>query len=901
MPTRREVNVERRGARLAEYHALSVDDALAAVHSRAEGLSDTEARERLRRWGPNTLRATKARPAWKILLDQLRSVVVLLLAAAAAVSLVLGDMMDAAAIAAVLLLNTLLGFITEMRARRAMEALLLLEVPRATAIRSRVVREVDARELVPGDVIRLEPGQSTPADARIIDATDLRLSEAALTGESTPVDKFASAVPADTPLPDRRNMIYKGTTIVAGTGTAVIVATGMATELGRIGGLVAAIPEERTPLEKRLNTLGHRLVWVAVGVGGIVAALGVLQGDSLGTMIETGIALAIAAVPEGLPAVATIALAVGVRRMVRRNTLVRRLPSVETLGSVTVVCTDKTGTLTAGEMTATTLWLAGREIRITGAGYEADGAFVEGDHELAPRDDPGHRLALRIGALANRSEVTRNADGWTVRGDPTDAALLVAARKARLERERLLEEWPEVGEVPFSSERMLMATFNRSPDGALTAHVKGAPGRIIELSARELGSAGEQPLDNARRNRLLDANRELASRGLRVLALACGRVAQADAGALHDLTFVGLIGMIDAPAPGVKETIRTLRDAGIRTVMLTGDQKDTAEAIARDLGVLGPGEEVLDGRELGRMSAQALNDRIERVGAFSRVSPENKLDIVSAFQRNGEVAAMLGDGVNDAPALKKADIGVAMGLRGTDVAKEAAAVVLQDDRFPTIAAAVEEGRVIFDNIRKFVFYLFSCNLAEVLVLLGAGVAGLPLPLLPLQILWLNLVTDTFPALALAVEPGEPDVLSRPPRDPDQAILSSRFVRSIAFYAILITAATLAAFAVGLRTGTPERAITLSFLTLALAQAFHLGNARSPGHVIAPKRAVANRYALGAVVLVVALQLLALYYAPLASVLRVVPIGFRDWLIVLPLAAAPATIGQGLKLIAAHRR
>lgn len=695
-------------------------------------------------------------------------------------------------------------------------------------------------------------------------------------------------------------MIYKGTAVVAGTGTAVVVATGMATELGRIGGLVAGIQEEKTPLEDRLDALGRRLVWLALLAGTVIAALGALQGAPLDQMVETGIALAIAAVPEGLPAVATITLAVGVRRMARRNALVRRLPSVESLGSVTIVCADKTGTLTAGEMTATTLVIAGRHVRITGKGYAPEGAFLEGDRELAAVEDPGLRVALRIGALANRADIARGSNGWTARGDPTDAALLVAARKAGLVREHLLDAWPEAGEVPFSSERMLMATFNRGAEHGLIAHVKGAPGRIVELSGRELAPGGERRLDDVGRRRLLDSNRELASGGLRVLALAYGRVERPEEAALGDLTFVGLVGIIDPPAAGVKDTIRTLREAGIRTIMLTGDQRSTAEAVARELGVLAPDEEVLDGRELGRLAAEALAERVEHVGAFSRVSPEDKLGIVTAFQREGDNVSMLGDGVNDAPALKKADVGVAMGARGTDVAKEAAAVVLQDDRFPTIGAAVEEGRTIFDNIRKFVFYLFSCNLAEVLVLLGASVAGMPLPLLPLQILWLNLVTDTFPALALAVEPGDPDILRRPPRDPDEAILSGEFVRSVAFYGALITGATLAAFAVGLAANEPERATTLSFLTLALAQAFHLGNARSPGHVIARQRAFSNRYALGAVALVIVLQLLAVYYAPLARVLRVQPVALTDWLIVLPLALAPAIVGQGLKRVAPSR-
>ncbi len=831
-------------------------------------------------------------------MDQFRSVVVLLLIAAVGVALAIGDLLEAAAIGVVLAINTLLAFVTELRARRAMEALLRLETPRAVVLRNGRRLEIDARELVPGDVVQVEPGQLVPADARVLRATDLRTNEAPLTGESLPASKSVEPVPADTPLPERSNMLYKGTTAVAGTGQALVVRTGMDTELGRIGGLVAGIRAERTPLERRLDALGRRLGWLALAVGALVAVVGALQHLPLGRMIETGIALAIAAVPEGLPAVATIALAVGVRRMARRHALVRRLPSVETLGSVTVICTDKTGTLTAGEMTVTVLALDGRTITVTGAGYEPEGAFVEDGRTLSPVNDYPLRQALFIGMMAGHADVERGADGWLVRGDPTEAALLVAARKAGLSRQRALAEQPQVGEVPFSSERMLMATCHQSPNGEFVAYVKGAPRRVVELCGQMLTTHGEQRLDERGRERFAARNDDLAARGLRVLALACGRVSRAAEAALHNLTFVGFAGMIDPVAAGVKDTIRVFREAGIRTVMITGDQQLTAEAIARDLGILAPGNEVLDGRTLAHLSDVELAARVERVGAFSRVSPEDKLGIVTAYQRRGEIVAMLGDGVNDAAALKKADVGVAMGIRGTDIAKEAAAVVLLDDRFQTVGAAVEEGRVVFDNIRKFVFYLFSCNLAEVLSLLVAGVLGLPLALLPLQILWLNLVTDTFPALALAAEPAERGIMQRPPRDPQQEILSARFLGSIARYAGLITAVTLIAFAIGLHDTDPtsNRAVTMSFMTLALAQAFHLGNARSRTPVLAPRHAFANPYALGAVAIVVVLQVLAIYVSTLGRMLHTQPLEWKDWLIVVALGLTPALVGQTAKLL-----
>jgi Ca2+-transporting ATPase len=731
---------------------------------------------------------------------------------------------------------------------------------------------------------------------------DLRTVEATLTGESLPVAKTADPLLADTPLPERSNMLYQGSAVADGTARALVVATGAHTELGRIGELAASVRHDRTPLERRLDALGHRLVWLALGAGAVVSALAAFRGLPLGQMLETGIALAIAAVPEGLPAVATTALAVGVHRMARRQALIRRLPSAETLGSVTVICTDKTGTLTAGTMAVTVLSLGEREITIAGSGYEPVGTFLENGNELDAAGDACVRQALTIGVLANHAELVDAGSGVSVLGDPTEAALLVAGARAGLDRTRLLERHERVGEVPFSSTRMLMATFHES-DGDLAVYVKGAPGRVIDRCDRILSDDGETPLDDAGRERLLERNRELAARGLRVLALAHGRAKAAAETALVHLTFVGFAGLIDPPASGVNDTIRVFREAGIRTVMLTGDQQLTAQAVARDLGILGADEHVLDGRAIARLSELDLAAQVGHVAAFSRVDPETKLAIVNAFQQSGQIVAVLGDGVNDAPALRQADVGVAMGRRGTDVAKEAADVVLLDDRFGTIGAAVEQGRVIYDNIRKFVFYLFSCNLAEVLVLLLAALVGLPLPLLPLQILWLNIVTDTFPALSLAIEPAERGVMQRRPRDPDEAIFSAGFVRAIAWYALLITAVTLVGFSIGLQPGeavASPRATTMSFMTLALAQTFHLGNARSEEHVLAVRQIVANPVALGSVALVMFLQVLAVHFPPLVAVLRTAPLSARDWVVCLSLALVPAVVGQAARWVSPKR-
>ncbi|HET9947503.1 MAG TPA: HAD-IC family P-type ATPase [Longimicrobiales bacterium] len=876
------------------WHALPVEEVLARLATRPEGLDGREAAARLARHGPNRLAPAPPVPAWRILVRQLASLVVLLLFAAALVSLLLGDTLEAAAIAAVLAINTLIGFATELKARRAMEALLRFEVPVAKVIRDGELAQIPSDALVPGDVIAVAEGDRVPADARLIEAAELRTNEAPLTGESLPVDKRVDPVEdSDAPVADRASVLHSGTAVYVGRGRAVVVATGPDTELGRIGSLVASVQEGRTPLEVRLDALGRRLVWLTFGVAALVTVLGIVQGAPLGRMIETGLALAIAAVPEGLPAVATIALAVGLRRMARRNAIVRKLSAVEALGSTTVVCTDKTGTLTAGEMTVTVVVAPdGTRLRVTGVGYAAGGELLL---DGSPVDPSGRRwldALVRAAVLTSRASVA--PDGRAL-GDPTDAALTVLGRKAGRDAEELRRELPQVRELPFSSLRRSSASFHML-DGREVAFVKGAPATVLEACTRVATDRDDRPLDAAARERLREENERLAREGLRVLALAEG-----EGGALDELTFLGLVGILDPPAEGVPETVRAFRDAGIRTVLITGDQRATAEAVARALGTAAEGAATLDGRALARMSEEELARESARTAVYSRVSPRDKLRIVDALQARGEIVAMLGDGVNDAAALKKAEVGVAMGRRGTDVAKETADIVLRDDRFVTIAAAIEEGRVIFDNIRKFVFYLFSCNLAEVLVLLGASVGGLPIPLRPLQILWLNLVTDTFPALALAMEPAEPGIMKRPPRRPEAAILSAAFLRAILSYAVLITAATLAAFLWGLATGEAERAITIAFVTLALAQLFHLGNARSRDPVLRPARVVANPWALAALPLVLALQLTAVHWEPLATVLGTVPLDAGAWAVALALSAMPAVIGQAAHAAGRRRR
>jgi Ca2+-transporting ATPase len=883
---------------VTHWHALPPDDVLHRLASTPAGLTSAAAAERLARHGPNTLPPPRPFPWWRILLEQLRGTVPLLLLGAAAIAAASGDGLDATAIATVLALNVAIGFGTELPARRAIEALQALTAPRATVVRDGHARETDARDLVPGDVVILEAGMTVPADVRLLDSAELRAVEATLTGEPVPAAKHAgAAVTADAPLAERPTIAHHGTTIVAGHGRGVVVATGGATELGRIGRLVSGVAPTRTPLEQRLDRLGRRLAVAALVVAALVGVLQRLHGHAWHDVLQLAIALAVAAVPEGLPAVATITLALGVRRMARRRALVRRLPVVETLGSATVICTDKTGTLTTGEMTATRLWTPAAgdgDWHVTGAGYAPEGGVFRDGTRGDASASPALAALIRAAALATRAELHRRDGAWHATGDPTDVAMLALARKAGLDPTRGAAA-DEVGCVPFASERGYLATMHAEPAGTV-ASVKGAPVRVLERCATVATPDGERPLDDAARGAVLARNHAFGAHGLRVLAVATGPVTGTSDAHVRGLRLLGLVGLSDPPAPGVDETIRRFREAGLRTVLVTGDQHRTAVTIGRALGLVTTDDGELEGRTLERLDDAALTAAAARATIVSRVSPEAKLRLVRALRHSGEVVAMLGDGVNDAAALRQADIGVAMGRRGSDVARQAAGVVLQDDRFATIGAAVEEGRVIADNIRKFVFYLFSCNLAEILVFLGAALLGWAAPLLPLQILWLNLVTDTFPALALAVEPAEPDVMRRPPQPARAPILSAAATRAVIGYAAVIAAVALAAawWAGGAAAGPAGRAATLAFLTLSVAQILHLGNARSPTRVAAPGRAFSNRVAVAAAAVALALTAATVTWPALAGVLAVTSIRPLDWLVALGLGAVPALAGQALK-------
>lgn len=864
-----------------------------------DGLSAPQVEERRERFGSNELRRHETRSAWSILFEQFKSLIIGLLAAASAVAFLYGEILEGWAILAVIMINTAIGFFTELRAVRSMEALYELGRVSTRVRREGKVQEVDAEELVPGDVVLLEGGDVMVADLRLVESNKLQADESALTGESLPVGKDEEAVGADVPLAERRSMLYKGTALTRGSGEAVVVNTGMDTELGRISAMVEAAEEEATPLEQRLDRLGHKLVWVTLGIAAAVTVSGVVGGKELFLMIETGIALAVATIPEGLPIVATIVLARGMREMAERNALINRLSSVETLGATNVICTDKTGTLTENRMTLSRLALADGDVEIRAPEQEGDGpggigrgTFTSGGEELDPGGGPLYE-ALLMGALCNNASLGSEGPGDAT-GDPLEAALLVGAARAGLERDELLEGLPEEREEAFDPERNMMATFHRS-DGSYRVAVKGAPESVIEVCASELTSEGERELDEQGLERWRERNEELAAEGLRIIALARKEVEEADADPYRDLTLVGLACLLDPPRMDVRESIDRCQDAGIRVVMVTGDQALTARGIAQAVGLTDRDDpEVVEGRELSEADFEdpGTRERMLDVPIFARVNPSQKLDLIELHQRADRVVAMTGDGVNDAPALKKADIGIAMGQRGTQVAREAADMVLQDDAFSSIVAAVEQGRVIFGNIRRFVYYLLSCNVSEVMVVGLASVVGTVLPILPLQILFLNLVTDIFPALALGMGEGERGVMEREPRPPSEPILARRHWTGIAFYGTAFTAGVLGALALALLwLGLPrEQAITVSFLTLAFAQLWHVFNMRGSSSGPLRNEVTRNPYVWGALLLCIFLLVAAVFIPPLALVLHVENPGWNGWGLIGVMSLAPVAAG-----------
>lgn len=889
---------------LVEAYTLPANEVLERLQVSAEvGLELAAARKRRHQFGPNSLRKARPTSAVRILVDQFKSLIVALLVLAAALSLVFGHWTEGGAIVAVIVINSAIGFFTELRAVRSMEALRRLSVVTAKVRRGGTVKEIPARSLVPGDIVLLEGGDVVSADLRLIEASGLQCDESVLTGESLPIVKRTHPLGQEVALPDRTNMAYQGTAVTRGSAVAVVVATGVATELGQIASLVEEAKEAETPLEKRVDQLSRQLVWLTLGLVVIIAAVGIYTGKPPLLMIETAIALAVAAVPEGLPMVATLALARGMWRMARRNALIQRLSAVETLGAATVVMTDKTGTLTENRMTVVQITLPTCDVSVATAGPRDDPVFVSDGEPLDPAVDALMRPLLDVCVLCNNAALTAaeggRPDASSV-GDPMEAALLVLGAKAGIFREDLLKTSPELREEAFDPELKMMATIHQAQSGYWVG-VKGAPEVLLKWASQVATLKGPMVLSETERAQWRKKSDNLAERGLRVLAIASKVAGSLDEPVYNNLTLLGLVGIHDPPREDVAAAISACKRAGIRVVMVTGDHGVTAQQIASAVGLVDrDGRRPVEGTELTSTKSRSEIERqgLLQTSVFARVSPKQKLDLISVYQDAGAVVAMVGDGVNDAPALRSADIGIAMGQRGSQVAREASDLVLRDDAFGTIVAAVAQGRVIFGNIRKFIVYLLSCNLSEILVVGLASLAGLPLPILPLQILYLNLVTDVFPAFALGAGEGEADVMERQPRNPKEPFLTRQHFVAIVAFGAIISAATLAAFgsAILLFGMDANRAVTIAFLTLALSQLWHVFNMRDAGTGLFINEVTRNRYIWAALVLCLGLILCAVYVPQLANILGLTPPSARGWWLAVSVSFIPWVLGQLAKSI-----
>ncbi len=799
------------------------------------GLSQDEAAQRLALYGPNELKESKGRGPVAIFLDQFKSLIIWVLVGAALVSGFLQEWVDALAILTIVLLNAFLGLIQEYKAEKGLAALRKLSAPSSKVIRGGSAQVVSARELVSGDLIELEAGDYIPADSRLVRHTaNFAVQEASLTGESTPVEKTAPPLEEkDYSLADRSNMVYMGTPVVAGKGRAVVVETGMKTELGRIAGLIQEIRKETTPLQRRLEQFGKWIIYLCFVLVSLVFGLQILRGGALLEIFLTSVSLAVAAIPEGLPAVVTIALALGVQRMVKRHVLIRKLPSVETLGSATVICSDKTGTLTKNEMTARAVWTSRTTFGVTGSGYEPKGGFRVEGQDVQPKDFPDLLKTLTYAVLCTNAQLAYERGETRIFGDPTEIALLSCAAKAGIWKTQEEHLYELTEEIPFDSERKKMSMVRRYADRDLFVFTKGAPDVLLDDCTYVLEEGRERPLTEEDRKRIHEANNALSGQALRVLGVAYRNLESWPSSfrpetVEKELTFCGLLAMIDPPRPEVKEAVAKCASSGIKTVMITGDHKNTAVAIARELGFYRDDSLAMTGDEVDRLSDEDFDRSVERIAVYARVSPEHKLRAVRAWKRRGEIVGMTGDGVNDAPAVKEADIGIAMGITGTDVTKEVSDMVITDDNFASIIAAVEEGRGIYDNIKKFIHYLLSCNLGEILVMFIASILAFPVPLLPIQLLWVNLVTDGLPALALGVDPVDPGIMRRPPRNPDEPVITRARAWMLVLQGSLVAVCSLSAYLFVLvyeKEGI-GRARTAALATLACSQLFHAFNCRS---------------------------------------------------------------------------
>ncbi|MBI2934134.1 MAG: calcium-translocating P-type ATPase, SERCA-type [Chloroflexi bacterium] len=871
----------------ADWHSLEAAEVLADLHSSKSGLTREESERRLQEYGANELISKKKISPLAIFFEQFKDFLILILLAATVISLIIGETLDAIVIMVIVVFAAGVGFVQEFRAEKAIEALKKMAAPTARVLRGGGEEEIPAREVVPGDVVVLKAGDRIPADSRILEVFSLKVEEAALTGESVAVEKTASAIEGEMlPLGDRRDMVYMGTTAVYGRGMAVVTGTGMATEFGKISSMLDAVEDRATPLQQNLDKVGKALGVICLIVVAVVALVGLLRGHAMLEMLMWGISLAIAAVPEALPAVVTVSLAIGVQRMVKRNALVRQLPAVETLGCTTVICSDKTGTLTQDKMTVTRIYIDRGIVEVTGTGYEPKGEFFGPGGKLDPSRSEGLRRLLAAGILCNDSTLIQSDGRWRVKGDPTEGALVVLGEKAGLSHDGLNQDFPRIGEVPFSSERKRMTTIHRAPEGAI-ACCKGAPEVVLECCRQARLGDTVVELNAGERQGIIEAAQRMAGDGLRVLGIATRAMPRGSGNpdeVEKDMVFLGLVGMFDAPRPEAKAAIEVCNTAGIKTVMITGDHKLTAMAVARELGLL-KGGLALSGAELDKMTDEEFAGAVEKVDVYARVSPAHKMRVIEAFARRGHIVAMTGDGVNDAPALKKSDIGVAMGITGTDVSKEASDVVLTDDNFASIVAAVEEGRGIFANIKKYLIYLLSCNIGEILIMFVAVLIGLPLPLVATQLLFVNLATDGLPALALSVDPPSREIMERPPRNPRRSIFTRPVNVFIGGVGIWTAAVGLGVFVWALGQGRSTlEAQGLTFVTLVLAEMFNAYNSRSEKLSVFKIGVFGNKWLNLSVLSSLAMTVIVVYLPALQDPFNTYALSVRDWLVAISAAA-----------------
>jgi Ca2+-transporting ATPase len=903
-----------------KWYNLDIAETFKSLASRPEGLTSVEAKERLIQYGPNELQEKKRIPIWSLIAEQFKSVLIIILLAAVVLSVIIGminykpggglpeEITDAIVIFAIVIAVVVLGFIEEYRSGKAVASLKKMAALTATVVRNGSDVEIPAMEIVPGDLVVLNTGDRLPADLRLIEVVNLRTEEASLTGESTPVEKTTFPIEgAEIAIGDRRNMAYSGTSVAYGRGKGVAIATGMQTEFGKIEAMLQKVEEEQTPLEKNLARVGKWLGIASLVIVAIVAVLGLLRGHSIVEMFIWGVSLAVAAVPEALPAVVVISLSIGVQRMVKRHALVRRLAAVETLGCTTVICSDKTGTLTRDEMTVRQIYAGGRLINISGAGYEPKGEFYVDSKDINISQDVPVQALIKIGTLCNDTRLDLIDGVWKVKGDPTEGALVAVGAKAGLSQEDAKNKFPRMDEISFSSERKRMTTLHSTPEGNV-AYSKGAAEIILDSCSDILMDGQERPLTEEDKAKVLGIATQMAGEALRVLGMAYKRLPEIPTckeDSERGMVFVGLAGMIDPPREEVKDAIKLCGKAGIASVMITGDHKLTAMAIGKELGILKNGIAVT-GAELDKLGDEEFERVVEDIEVYARVSPSHKLRVVEALSKKGHIVAMTGDGVNDAPALKKADIGVAMGITGTDVSKEAAAMILTDDNFASIVAAVEEGRGIFDNIKKYLTYLLSANVGEVFIMFVAGLLAMPLPLVAIHLLWVNLTTDGLPALALAVDPKDPDIMERPPRDPKSTVFSKNVLVTIAAIGVAMAATIIPMFLWKLTSEggswrdlnnplIPE-AQTMVLCTLVLFELFTAFACRSEIHSFFKLGPLSNKWLLYANFSSLVLLMGVLYIPPLMGPFHVVHMGLEDWMWIVPISVSGFVIVEIIKLI-----